>query len=62
VCVCVFSRVVWLLYIEVTDHARSAMLHFYTPNTSVTPIDRAVKSFFVSSCPVILSVDLVLLR
>jgi len=44
----VFSRVRWLLSIEVTNHARSAMLHFYTPNIS-THVDRVVKSFFVSS-------------
>jgi len=44
----VFSRVGLLLCIEVTNHARSAMLHFYTPNISITPVDRAVKSFFVS--------------
>jgi len=34
--------------LKVTNHARSAMLHFYSPNISFTPVSHALKSFFVS--------------
>jgi len=40
-----------MIVMQVTNHARSAMLHFYTPNIAIPPADRAVKSFFVSFPP-----------